>query len=109
MSLPSTTMQIHMHSAADAPPQSLAPSATTAMASPVTRILAGKLFDPYSGNILKNRQIFVSQESGLVLNVQEFHEWTIQAMDLTSPDIIDLREQTVLPGFVDAHVHCECM
>ncbi len=75
----------------------------------MTRILAGKLFDPYTGDLLQNRLITVSPESGLILDVQPFDDSVLASIaDLADPNaIVDLRDLTVLPGLVDVHVHCE--
>ncbi|PSR72038.1 hypothetical protein PHLCEN_2v12068 [Hermanssonia centrifuga] len=75
----------------------------------MTRILAGKLFDPYTGDLLQNRLITVSPESGLILDVQPFDDSVLETIaDLADPNaIVDLRDLTVLPGLVDVHVHCE--
>ncbi|KZT03501.1 uncharacterized protein LAESUDRAFT_659678 [Laetiporus sulphureus 93-53] len=67
------------------------------------QIYAGKLFDPYTLQLLENQVITVSPESGLVLDVQPFS--ITNTNDLSGPQCIDLRHATVLPGFVDAHVH----
>jgi imidazolonepropionase-like amidohydrolase len=66
-------------------------------------ILAGKLFDPYTLQILENQAITISSDSGLILEV------TSIGNDFASFDgeVIDLRHLTVLPGFVDTHVHCK--
>ena len=29
-------------------------------------------------------------------------------VDISKGDVIDLRGLTVLPGFIDTHVHCKC-
>jgi cytosine/adenosine deaminase-related metal-dependent hydrolase len=75
------------------------------------KILAGKLFDSYAGDVVRNRVITVSANSGLIVGVEAFEdaeEWFKTAgIDLTDESTIDLRDQTVLPGFVDAHVHRE--
>lgn len=75
-------------------------------------ILAGRLFDSYTGDIVDNRLITVSVDSGLIVSVETFEdsaEWLSRAgINLEDESTIDLRNQTVLPGFVDAHVHCEC-
>ncbi|KAI0095185.1 hypothetical protein BDY19DRAFT_902185 [Irpex rosettiformis] len=60
--------------------------------------------------LLENRLILVSAESGLVLEVRPFvnsEQGLLAAdIDLSKQDtIVDLREYTVLPGFVDTHVH----
>ena len=81
---------------------------TSQPGSPVVRILAGKLFDPYSGKLLENKIIAVSPHSGLILSVDSFDPCDHAARSLLDgSDIIDLQNYTVLPGFVDAHVHCK--
>lgn len=76
------------------------------------KILAGKLFDSFTGDLLENRLIVVSPESGLILEIKEFEDsargLVAAGVDLNTKDTIDLRDRTVLPGFVDAHVHCKC-
>ncbi|KAJ7709567.1 hypothetical protein B0H17DRAFT_1028336 [Mycena rosella] len=67
------------------------------------RILAGQLFDPYLLRLVPNQLITVSRNIGLVLDVSTFGP--ISEMLLDDPDTIDLRHLTVVPGFVDAHVH----
>ncbi|KAI0829030.1 hypothetical protein BC628DRAFT_1533672 [Trametes gibbosa] len=75
------------------------------------RIYAGKLFDPETLQLLPRRVITVSPASGLVLDVQPYADEEAQRdVDLSAGDtggeaVVDLREATVLPGFVDAHVH----
>lgn len=68
------------------------------------RIIAGKLFDPETLEFLENRVITVSEDTGLIHDVQRLSE--VLDLDLTSSLTIDLRASTVLPGFVDTHVHC---
>ena len=76
------------------------------------KILAGKLFDSYAGDVVERRLILVSPDSGLIVGVEAFEdspEWLSRAgIDLEDDSTIDLRGQTVLPGFVDAHVHRKC-
>ncbi|KAJ3521806.1 hypothetical protein NM688_g8970 [Phlebia brevispora] len=80
------------------------PEACSEPAVKKTKILAGKLFDPYSLDFLENRLITVSEKSGLIVDVQPFDHLTGIVLS-RQPDVVDLRKQTVLPGFVDAHVH----
>ena len=82
------------------------PSQRTDGPNKQTRILAGELFDPYTCKILKNKLITVSQDSGLVIDVDSFDDLKGHRFAKES-DVIDLRKETVLPGFVDVHVHCE--
>jgi imidazolonepropionase-like amidohydrolase len=71
----------------------------------VIKIYAGKLFDPYTLELLENRVITVSEDSGLIVDVQPFSDLDY-CLDSINAKNVDLRELTVLPGFVDAHVHC---
>ncbi|KAK7023162.1 Amidohydro-rel domain-containing protein [Favolaschia claudopus] len=64
------------------------------------RILAGQLFDPYLLQLVPNQLITVSHQTGLVLDV-----CTFKAGDELPAETIDLRHLTVVPGFVDVHVH----
>ncbi|KZV76357.1 hypothetical protein PENSPDRAFT_747805 [Peniophora sp. CONT] len=68
-----------------------------------TRIYAGKLFDSEAQTLLPNRLIIIAPESGLILSVEEYTHNDLPVVK--SEDIIDLSHATVLPGFVDAHVH----
>ncbi|EKM60544.1 uncharacterized protein PHACADRAFT_189669 [Phanerochaete carnosa HHB-10118-sp] len=72
-------------------------------------IVAGKLFDSYTGDLVENQLITVSSDLGLILKVDKYEdkkEWFEErGIDLKDDSTIDLRGQTVLPGFVDTHVH----
>ena len=68
------------------------------------RIYAGKMFDSEAQTLLSNRLITVSVDLGLILDVEEFDSACTVAED---ENALDLRQSTVLPGLVDAHVHCE--
>ncbi|KAI0931079.1 hypothetical protein AcW2_000041 [Taiwanofungus camphoratus] len=81
------------------------PPQTRATGPMTTKIFAGKLFDPYTLTLLPNRIITVSRESGLILDVQPYSAADEASVDFSDPQIVDLRPATVLPGFVDAHVH----
>lgn len=72
----------------------------------LTTIVAGRLFDPYSCQFLENQIITISEDSGLIIDVRHISESGSEAIDYASPKVLDLRTQTVLPGFVDTHVHC---
>lgn len=68
------------------------------------KIYAGKLFDSYTRTLVKDQLITVSKATGLITSVRRFHLFE----DVHESDtVIDLRTKTVLPGFVDVHVHCE--
>ncbi|KAJ6598180.1 hypothetical protein DFH09DRAFT_1394180 [Mycena vulgaris] len=69
------------------------------------RILAGNLFDPYLLQLVPNQLITVSRKTGLVLDVCTFSPASVRQILLDDPDTIDLCHLTVVPGFVDAHVH----
>lgn len=75
------------------------------------RIYAGRLFDPDSLALLANQLIAVSPSSGLVISVRPFDPARVpfgtdaKTGPSEDPRAIDLRRCTVLPGFVDAHVH----
>ncbi|OAX41021.1 hypothetical protein K503DRAFT_713498 [Rhizopogon vinicolor AM-OR11-026] len=66
-------------------------------------VLAGKLFDPYTLEILENQAITISSDSGLILDVTSFSN--LRSDFASFSEVIDLRNSTVLPGFVDVHVH----
>ena len=87
------------------------PTMPAAAGTTTTKILAGKLFDSPTGELLLNRLITVSSESGLIVDVRGFADsaqgLSAAGVGLDDPNTVDLRERTVLPGFVDAHVHCE--
>ena len=82
------------------------------MAAGDVKILAGKLFDSYASELVVNRLITVSSDTGLIVRVEPFDDskegLARAGVDLEDASTIDLRRQTVLPGFVDAHVHRKC-
>ncbi|PIL31293.1 hypothetical protein GSI_05991 [Ganoderma sinense ZZ0214-1] len=72
----------------------------------LVRIYAGKLFDPHALQLLPQRVVTVSEALGLVVDVRPYAEGEASAVDFARDETaIDLRDATVLPGFVDAHVH----
>lgn len=74
---------------------------------PIT-ILAGKLFDPYSKQFLKDQRITTCPLRGIITGIRTVTSEEQDTLILNGGEsVIDLRQQTVLPGFVDAHVHCE--
>ena len=62
---------------------------------------AGKLFDSRDGKILKNMTIIVSGKK--ITAVKKGFEYSKNNNDV----IIDLKDFTVMPGFIDLHVHIE--
>ncbi|KAH9944496.1 uncharacterized protein BXZ73DRAFT_39975 [Epithele typhae] len=69
-------------------------------------IYAGKLFDSHSQQLLPCRVVSISRDSGLVADVQEWGPEDVRGLDFANDaSLVDLREATVLPGFVDTHVH----
>lgn len=70
-----------------------------------SNILAGRLYDPYLLQLVPNQLIIVSRQTGLVHEVSTFSPTSVSQTLLDDPDTIDLRHLTVVPGFVDAHVH----
>ncbi|KAI0373138.1 hypothetical protein BV20DRAFT_962930 [Pilatotrama ljubarskyi] len=81
------------------------PPSTTEEAGRVVRLYAGKLFDPYRLELLSRRVVTVSPDTGLILDVQPYSLEQLEDVDLSDENEIDLRTSTVLPGFVDTHVH----
>jgi cytosine/adenosine deaminase-related metal-dependent hydrolase len=72
------------------------------------RILAGRVFDSHSKEFLSDQLITVCPRRGIIIDIRTLssEEQTL-LLHSDGDDVIDLRQQTVLPGFVDAHVHCE--
>ena len=66
-------------------------------------ILAGRVFDPFSLDFLENQAITVSSRTGLIEDIRPLSTDD----DGSKPGVVDLRGLTVLPGFVDTHVHCK--
>jgi cytosine/adenosine deaminase-related metal-dependent hydrolase len=86
------------------------------------KILVGRIVtaDPISGALKKpfltDQAIEISSTSGRILSIGPTTQSDIQQLALletsspsnvSSGDIIDLRNKTVLPGFIDTHVHRE--
>jgi len=66
-----------------------------------TYIHCGNLFNSKTGKILKNRTIIV--EENKILSVEK--GFTVPKNENTK--LIDLKSKTVMPGFIDMHVHLE--
>lgn len=79
-------------------------------------ILAGRLFDSESHSFHTDQAIEVDSKAGIIIQVRPIDRKDVQALQSGrlsegiakegSNTVIDLRRQTVLPGFVDVHVHC---
>ncbi|KAI0658376.1 hypothetical protein C8Q70DRAFT_917802 [Cubamyces menziesii] len=82
------------------------PPTANAAQERVIRIYAGQLFDPESLQLQPRQKITVSQDSGLILDVQPYSATEENEVDFADTDtVVDQRDATVLPGFVDTHVH----
>ena len=74
--------------------------------SSLVNIYAGKLFDSENERLLDHRVITISPQSGLIVDVQTYDPKHVDVgVDFSNTSNIDLRSLTVLPGFVDCHVH----
>lgn len=75
--------------------------------TPLTIIYADRYFDSQSASFVDDSlAISVSEETGLIHNIQPLSELANNPPNVPNK-VIDLRGFTLLPGFVDAHVHCE--
>lgn len=74
-------------------------------------ILAGRLFDPFTREFRPKQVIQVSQDKGLITSVKSATGSDFEALrtetQTGSSGLVDLSSSTVLPGFVDTHVHCK--
>ncbi|KIK68747.1 hypothetical protein GYMLUDRAFT_36243 [Collybiopsis luxurians FD-317 M1] len=88
------------------PPLSEPETSNDSPKSPATqKLLVGKLFDPYSLEFQDSQSVTISKDSGLIISVEPITENDLNPFDIESGQTVDLRTLTVLPGFVDAHVH----
>lgn len=79
---------------------------TTKGGRQVYGILAGKIFDSRARKLLENQVIIIDKELGVILDVINLDEFQREAQRSSEDmEIIDLGQWTLLPGFVDAHVH----
>jgi imidazolonepropionase-like amidohydrolase len=63
-------------------------------------VRAGRLFDPRTGKNLENQVILI--KNGLIAEVGPAGQVQIPS----GAKVIDLSQETVLPGLIDRHVHC---
>ncbi|GLB43774.1 putative amidohydrolase family protein [Lyophyllum shimeji] len=98
---------------------SISPTSSTGASSPspvarssnVYHIFAGKLFDSHSRKLVPKQAITIDRDSGTILKVQDVADFWAEserrrlADNGVAEEIVDLMHLTVLPGFVDAHVH----
>lgn len=75
--------------------------ATIALQAQDTYIQCGKLIDTKTGKVLNNKTIVVSGKK--IKSIQDGFINTVTAED----KVIDLRTKTVMPGWIDMHVHLE--
>ena len=74
---------------------------TTVLFSQNTYIQCGKLIDTKKGKVYSNKTIIVSKDR--IVEIKNGHVTSTAEGDTT----IDLTEATVMPGFIDLHVHIE--
>ncbi|THG94173.1 hypothetical protein EW145_g8195 [Phellinidium pouzarii] len=68
-------------------------------------VLAGRVFDPYTRAFLCAQAITVDPRTGLICDVRAQTQHERESAFDSDVQVVDLRDATVLPGFVDAHVH----
>ena len=74
---------------------------TTVLFSQNTYIQCGKLIDTKKGKVYSNKTIIVSKDR--IVEIKNGHVTSTDSVDIT----IDLTNATVMPGFIDLHVHIE--
>lgn len=74
---------------------------TTVLFSQNTYIQCGKLIDTKKGKVYSNKTIIVSKDK--IVDIKNGHVTSTDSGDTT----IDLTNATVMPGFIDLHVHIE--
>jgi hypothetical protein len=73
------------------------------MQVPINQLLVDCYFDSESAELVHEEVLFeVSQDTGLIHRIR-----SLQDVPVLDEGAIDLRGLTVLPGFVDTHVHRE--
>lgn len=69
---------------------------------PLTYILTNNYFNSTEAEFVQEDHVItVDTSHGVILRVEKATKAS------SDPDVIDLRGLTVLPGFVDTHVHCK--
>lgn len=81
------------------------PSINLVKPSRIYHILAGKLFDSHARKLVPNQVIVVDRDDGIILDVYDSAKFSATRSKEEGAEIIDLRHLTILPGFVDVHVH----
>lgn len=73
----------------------------------VYHILAGRIFDSYTRKLIPDQVITVDRNEGIILEVQDYSTFTSRSTSASegNAETIDLKHLTILPGFVDSHVH----
>lgn len=79
-------------------------SETLSVSRQLYRIIAGQIFDSFERKIVRSRTITVDRNKGIILSIEPHSPQDFTVTE--GVEIIDLRHLTVLPGFVDVHVHC---
>ncbi|KAL1712851.1 hypothetical protein EV715DRAFT_212810 [Schizophyllum commune] len=75
----------------------------------VTKLYTNAIFDSVARKLVTDQVITVSTKYGIILNVEPYN--TVLFSHLAEQDeaqgikALDLRDLTILPGFVDVHVH----
>ncbi|KAA1467791.1 hypothetical protein DENSPDRAFT_770657 [Dentipellis sp. KUC8613] len=76
---------------------------TSAEPDALVRIYGARLFDPESLAFVPHPVVTVDPASGLIVDVHSYDPAAIYIA--ADANTVDLRDKTLLPGFVDAHVH----
>lgn len=74
------------------------------------RLLVPRLFDSLTGEVLRDQAITISRVSGLIVDVRSFAGIADPGAILSDgAEVVDMRlhNLTILPGFIDTHVHRE--
>ena len=75
----------------------------------VTKLYTNAIFDSVARKLVTDQVITVSTKYGIILNVEPYN--TVLFSHLAEQDeaqgikVLDLMDLTILPGFVDVHVH----